>query len=130
MFSVILKLKSSKVKMLNFHKNRTANSGNSPFSGISRAFPKRSRASSRFNPILPNDVLRVISSILLYIHNPYKNMNMCDKFRSAKRRRFFIQTEAERRRREAGVKQSIENALGSCLYMFVCMYGLRRYLAI
>ena len=36
---------------------------------------------------------------------------------------FFIQTEAERRRREAGVQQSIENGLGSCMYvyMFVCM---------
>ena len=35
----------------------------------------------------------------------------------------LIQTEAERRRREAGVQQSIENGLGSCMYvyMFVCM---------
>ena len=32
----------------------------------------------------------------------------------------FIQTEAERRRREAGVKQSMEIRLGSCMY--VCMY--------
>ena len=31
-----------------------------------------------------------------------------------------IQTEAERRRREAGVQQSTENGLGSCMY--VCMY--------
>ena len=32
----------------------------------------------------------------------------------------IIQTEAERRRREAGVKQSMEVRLGSCMY--VCMY--------
>ena len=32
----------------------------------------------------------------------------------------IIQTEAERRRREAGVKQSMEIRLGSCMY--VCMY--------
>ena len=31
-----------------------------------------------------------------------------------------IQTEAERRRREAGVHQAMENGLRSCL--FVCMY--------
>ena len=31
----------------------------------------------------------------------------------------IIQTEAERRRREAGVKQSMEIRLGSCMY--VCM---------
>ena len=35
-----------------------------------------------------------------------------------------IQTEAERRRREAGVQQSMENGLGSC------MYGFRKYLTI
>ena len=35
-----------------------------------------------------------------------------------------IQTEAERRRREAGVQQSMENGLGSC------MYGFRKYLPI
>ena len=40
----------------------------------------------------------------------------------------LIQTEAERRRREAGVQQSIENGLGSRKY--VCMYGFRKYLAI
>ena len=35
----------------------------------------------------------------------------------------FIQTEAERRRREAGVKQSMEIRLRSCMYvcMWVCM---------
>ena len=35
----------------------------------------------------------------------------------------LVQTEAERRRRKAGVRQSIENGLGSCMYvyMFVCM---------
>ena len=35
----------------------------------------------------------------------------------------IIQTEAERRRREAGVQQSIENWLGSCMYIcfYVCM---------
>ena len=35
----------------------------------------------------------------------------------------IIQTEAERRRREAGVKQSMEIRLGSCMYvgMWVCM---------
>ena len=32
----------------------------------------------------------------------------------------LIQTEAERRRREAGVQQAMENGLRSCLY--VCMY--------
>ena len=42
----------------------------------------------------------------------------------------IIQTEAERRRRETGVQQSIENGLGSCmLYMFACTYGFRKYLA-
>ena len=34
--------------------------------------------------------------------------------------RNFIQTEAERRRREAGVKQSMEIRVRSCMY--VCMY--------
>ena len=35
----------------------------------------------------------------------------------------IFQTEAERRRREAGVHQSIENGLGSCMYVYtyVCM---------
>ena len=32
----------------------------------------------------------------------------------------FVQTEAERRRREAGVKQSMEIRVRSCMY--VCMY--------
>ena len=38
-------------------------------------------------------------------------------------RTWFIQTEAERRRREAGVKQSMEIRLGSCMYVcgWVCM---------
>ena len=42
-----------------------------------------------------------------------------------------IQTEAERRRREAGVKQSMEIRLGSCMYvgMWVGMYGIWNYLA-
>ena len=36
----------------------------------------------------------------------------------------IIQTEAERRRREAGVQQAMENGLRSCLFvcMYVCMY--------
>ena len=36
----------------------------------------------------------------------------------------IIQTEAERRRREAGVKQSMEIRVGSCMYvcMYVCMW--------
>ena len=34
----------------------------------------------------------------------------------------FFQTEAERRRREAGVKQSMEIRVRSC--MWVCMYGI------
>ena len=38
----------------------------------------------------------------------------------------LVQTEAERRRREAGVKQSIELRLRSCLY--VGMYEYVRYL--
>ena len=38
-----------------------------------------------------------------------------------------IQTEAERRRREAGVKQSMEIRVRSC--MWVCMYGIWNYLA-
>ena len=43
----------------------------------------------------------------------------------------FIQTEAERRRREAGVKQSMEIRLGSCMYVcgWVGMYGIWNYLA-
>ena len=40
--------------------------------------------------------------------------------------RHFIQTEAERRRREAGVKQSMEIRVRSC--MWVCMYGIWNYL--
>ena len=42
-----------------------------------------------------------------------------------------IQTEAERRRREAGVKQSMEIRLRSCGYVcrYVCMYGIWNYLA-
>ena len=40
----------------------------------------------------------------------------------------LVQTEAERRRREAGAQQSMENGLGSCL--FICLYGFRKYLAI
>ena len=39
----------------------------------------------------------------------------------------FIQTEAERRRREAGVKQSMEIRVRSC--MWVGMYGIWNYLA-
>ena len=39
----------------------------------------------------------------------------------------IIQTEAERRRREAGVKQSMEIRVRSC--MWVCMYGIWNYLA-
>ena len=37
---------------------------------------------------------------------------------------FVIQTEAERRRREAGVKQSMEIRVRSCMYVggYVCMY--------
>ena len=43
-----------------------------------------------------------------------------------------IQTEAERRRREAGVQQSIENGLGSCMYVciYVCTCGFRKCLTI
>ena len=47
----------------------------------------------------------------------------------------FIQTETERRRREAGVKQSMEIRLGSCMYvcmyvrMWVGGYGIWNYLA-
>ena len=43
----------------------------------------------------------------------------------------IIQMEAERRRREAGVKQSMEIRLGSCMYvcMWVGMYGIWNYLA-
>ena len=45
---------------------------------------------------------------------------------------FMIQTEAERRRCEAGVQQSIENGLGSCMFicLYVCFAGFRKYLAI
>ena len=39
----------------------------------------------------------------------------------------IIQTEAERRRREAGVKQSMEIRVRSC--MWVGMYGIWNYLA-
>ena len=42
-------------------------------------------------------------------------------------RTIMIQTEAERRRREAGVKQSMEIRLGSC--MWVGEYGIWNYLA-
>ena len=44
---------------------------------------------------------------------------------------FIIQTEAERRRREAGVKQSMEIRVRSCMYvcMWVGMYGICNYLA-
>ena len=47
----------------------------------------------------------------------------------------LIQTEAERRRREAGVKQSMEIRLGSCMWVggwvggCVGMYGIWNYLA-
>ena len=39
---------------------------------------------------------------------------------------YLIQTEAERRRREAGVKQSMEIRLGSCMYVggWLGMYGI------
>ena len=40
---------------------------------------------------------------------------------------YLIQTEAERRRREAGVKQSMELRVRSCMY--VCMYGIWSFLA-
>ena len=40
--------------------------------------------------------------------------------REARSEFLLIQTEVERRRREAGVKQSMEIRLGSCMY--VCMY--------
>ena len=44
---------------------------------------------------------------------------------------FLIQTEAERRRREAGVKQSMELRVRSCMYVcgYVGMYGIWNYLA-
>ena len=43
----------------------------------------------------------------------------------------MIQTEAERRRREAGVKQSMEIRVRSCRYVcgYVGMYGIWNYLA-
>ena len=41
----------------------------------------------------------------------------------------LIQTEAERRRREAGVKQSMEIRLGSCMYVGGYMCGIWNYLA-
>ena len=45
-----------------------------------------------------------------------------------------IQTEAERRRREAGVQQAIENGLRSCLFVcvYVCMFfrDISRYKAL
>ena len=49
----------------------------------------------------------------------------------------MVQTEVERRRREAGVKQSMEIRLGSCMYvcmpgvgtMWVGGYGIWNYLA-
>ena len=42
-----------------------------------------------------------------------------------------IQTEAERRRCEAGVKQSMEIRVRSCMYVcgYVGMYGIWNYLA-
>ena len=33
---------------------------------------------------------------------------------------FIIQTEVERRRREDGVQQAMENGLSPCLYVLVC----------
>ena len=47
------------------------------------------------------------------------------------RREKIIQTEAERRRREAGVKQSMEIRLGSCMWVcgWVGVYGIWNYLA-
>ena len=46
-------------------------------------------------------------------------------------RKSVIQTEAERRRREAGVKQSMEIRLGSCMWVggWVGVYGIWNYLA-
>ena len=43
----------------------------------------------------------------------------------------LIQTEAERRRREAGVKQSMEIRVRSCMWVggWVGMYGIWNYLA-
>ena len=41
----------------------------------------------------------------------------------------LVQTEAERQRREAGVKQSMEIRVRSCRYMYVGMYGIWNYLA-
>ena len=43
----------------------------------------------------------------------------------------LVQTEAERRRREAGVKQSMEIRVRSCMHvgMYVCGYGIWNYLA-
>ena len=43
----------------------------------------------------------------------------------------IIQTEAERRRREAVVKQSMEIRVRSCMYVcgYVGMYGIWNYLA-
>ena len=44
-----------------------------------------------------------------------------------------IQTEAERRRREAGVKQAMSDETRSCVCVYVCMYvcvcGFGQYLA-
>ena len=44
------------------------------------------------------------------------------------KRLHFIQTEAERRRREAGVKQSMEIRLGSCMYLCMWVGGYVWYL--
>ena len=58
-------------------------------------------------------------------------MSMCTKSQvDAFENGVFIQTEAERRRREAGVIQWIENGLRSCLYicMNVCLYVFQGYL--
>ena len=50
---------------------------------------------------------------------------------SAARYMKLIQTEAKRRRREAGVKQSMEIRVRSCMYVcgYVGMYGIWNYLA-
>jgi hypothetical protein len=44
--------------------------------------------------------------------------------RGPKWSKWIIQTEAERRRREAGVKQSMEIRVGSCMYVSVCVWYL------
>ena len=81
-----------------------------------------------------SDIFRTVTSsedrLKVYVAPPLCHVPTPVPF-SVKIHVSLIQTEAERRRREAGVKQSMEIRVRSCMWVggWVGMYGIWNYLA-